>query len=169
MLTCTIHLVTAHNRAFNGGGIKGDAVTLGSKCGGRNAEFHTVQPEVTVLAVRLLGTETDSNGSAAVLCGGNNYTVIIDSSASEVGSNAAAQVIDTEGKRTAFELLDDFGSTVIGIQCCFSQFHRKVCGHSFGKLLGSFVAFVALGIFGDFGIKEFIKTDSCHIGYSSIS
>ncbi len=55
-------------------------------------ELHSVQPEITVLAVGFLRPEPDSHGLAAVLAGGNDHVVAVDSRSRQNRSRASLPI-----------------------------------------------------------------------------
>ena len=46
MFVSAVHLVAAHDGAFDGGSAESDAVALGRKCGRGDSELHLVKPEI---------------------------------------------------------------------------------------------------------------------------
>nr|DAV32224.1 MAG TPA: hypothetical protein [Caudoviricetes sp.] len=162
MLVLTVHLVTAQNGALDGRRAESDAVALGSKVRGRDTEFHSVQPVILVLTVGLLCAEAHSHGITAVLTGGNNDTVGVNGCPGKVRCGGSTDIIHTQRKSAGLELLDDFGSTVIGIQGSLCQFHGEVGSHCLCQLHRGGIGFVTAFILGDLGVIQFIKTDSSH-------
>nr|DAY97725.1 MAG TPA: hypothetical protein [Caudoviricetes sp.] len=162
MLALAVHLITAKNRTLNGRGRESDAVALGGKVGSRDTELHTVQPVILVLAVGLLCTEANSHGGAAILTGRYYDAIIIDGRTRQIGSCGCTDIIHAKGQRTAFELLNDFGSTIICVERSFSQFHGEFGAHSLCQLRRGRIGFIPILVLGDLGIEQFIKTDSSH-------
>nr|DAZ32187.1 MAG TPA: hypothetical protein [Caudoviricetes sp.] len=162
MLALAVHLVTAKNRTLDGRRRECNAVTLGSKVGGGDTELHTVEPIILVFAVGFLCTETNSHRLAAVLACRHHNTICIDGGACKVGCHRSTNIIHTQGKGAVLKFLHDFRCTVIGIKGCLGKFYREVGVHSLCQLHRSTIGFIPGIIFGDFGIKKFIKTDSSH-------
>nr|DAG02515.1 MAG TPA: hypothetical protein [Siphoviridae sp. ctneY2] len=162
MLTITIHLIAAENGALDGRSAEGDAVALGSKVRGGDTELHTVQPVILVLAVGLLCTEAYSHRIAAVLTGRDHNAIRINGRAGQVGSNRCTDIVHAQGQSAVFELLYDFCRTIICVERSLGQFHGKIGIHCFCQLHWGRIGFVAILVLGDFGIIQFIKTDSSH-------
>nr|DAF29438.1 MAG TPA: hypothetical protein [Caudoviricetes sp.] len=162
MLAIAVHLVAAEDGALNGRGAEGDAVTLGGKVRSRDAELHTVQPVIFIFAVGLLGTEAHSHRIAAILGCRHYDTICINGRTSKVGCGGSTDFIHTQGQGAILELLDDFGSTVIGIEGSLCQFHGEVGSHCLRHLNRGRIGLVTFFILGDLGVIQFIKTDSSH-------
>nr|DAU09935.1 MAG TPA: hypothetical protein [Caudoviricetes sp.] len=162
VLAACVCLVAAQNGAFNGRRGEGNAVALGGKVRRRNTEFHAVQPVILVLAVGLLSTKAYRHGITAVLGCGNQHLVFVDGCTREVGCRRRADIINAKGECAGLEFLHDLRSTVIGIERSLCQFHRKVSGDGFRKLLRRTVGFLTGVILGDFCVIQSVKTDSRH-------
>nr|DAF87594.1 MAG TPA: hypothetical protein [Siphoviridae sp. ctkkB9] len=162
MLALAVHFVAAKNRTLNSRCRESNTVTLGSKVCGRNTELHTIEPVILVFAVGFLCTETHSYRLTAILTCRHHNAVCINGRTRKVGCHRSTDIIHTKRKCAVLKFLYDFRCTIIGIKGCLGKFHRKVGVHCLCQLHRSTVGFISRFIFGDFGIKKFIKTDSSH-------
>lgn len=77
-----------------------------------------------------------------------------------------ANIVDAQRERAALKLFHDLRRAVVGVERRFGQFHGKLRRHGLSKLRRRAVGFVAVVIFGDFGVVKFIQTNGRH-GHSS--